>query len=123
MGLLKDVIPEVELTSSQIDRLEERYLRDDAEYRIWFEYLIPDEIDIIFPTTDSKLNYLSFTRRLASGIRYNTARNTLRDDGAKNTFGQTMQVCEHGAALNGRSERFASVINRFLDLHQILKDC
>ncbi|AEI00239.1 UL33 protein [Gallid alphaherpesvirus 3] len=117
---LADAIPDVELLSDDVDKLAERYICDGIVYRVWFEYLIPDELDLIFPTTDGKFNYLSFTRRLASAIRHGRAG---AGSATPTSFISAERVCDHGAVLRGRSERFASVINRFLDLHQILKDC
>lgn len=120
---LDEVIPEFELVSTDVKILAEKYIQDERIYRIWFEYLIPDEIDLIFPTTDGKLNYLSFTKRLASAIRYGRIKTAVSNNSSSNSYGSTEHVCDHGTSLCGRSERFASVINRFLDLHQILKDC
>lgn len=85
------------------------------------------EFEAIFPTTDCKLNYLSFTRRLASVL----AHAHIRVDGY-NKMGKEVDnehaedakavSCCHDKALHDKRERFAAVINRFLDLHQILRD-
>nr|WGL40847.1 DNA packaging protein UL33 [Psittacid alphaherpesvirus 6] len=127
-----DLIPSSELSELSLDVLYERYLCDEGGDRrrhvaIWFEYIVPDELDLIFPTTDAKLNYLSFTRRLASAIHRGLpedgtdSNNVNRDDG-QDRHRHDATLCEHATALRERSDRFASVIDRFLDLHQILRE-
>ncbi|AID52737.1 DNA packaging protein UL33 [Falconid herpesvirus 1] len=119
---LVDAIPACDLDGLDVDQLAEKYLSPRRSYAVWFEYLVPAELDVIFPTTDNKLNYLSFTRRLASAVARGFAGGA---DGGNHEGGGAEnrgERCEHDEALEGRSDRFASVINRFLDLHQILRD-
>lgn len=104
--MIKNIIPVELLDKLSLDELDNTYLKNQTDINIWFEDLLPPEMELFLPTTDSKLNYLSFTQRLASTIRYS------------NNHTQ----CDHTSILNNRKERFAAVINRFLDLHQIIKD-
>nr|UNP64247.1 DNA packaging protein UL33-like protein [Phocid alphaherpesvirus 1] len=103
--MIKNIIPYGELDMLSLDELEYLYLKDSTDINIWFEDLLPPEMELFLPTTDSKLNYLSFTQRLASAIKYSEN-----------------HECDHTIALKTRKERFAAVINRFLDLHQIIRD-
>nr|BCB65310.1 DNA packaging protein UL33-like protein [Walrus alphaherpesvirus 1] len=105
--MIKNIIPNEELDMLSLDELEDVYLKDRTDLNIWFEDILPPEMELFLPTTDSKLNYLSFTQRLASTLKYSKDNNI---------------TCDHTAALKTRKERFAAVINRFLDLHQIIRD-
>ncbi|SCO83537.1 DNA packaging protein UL33 [Spheniscid alphaherpesvirus 1] len=103
----RDIIQQNELETMSVDELASMYVRgsNSGTFDVWFEDLMPKELEVIFPTTDSKLNYLSFSSRLASAVAYSSR-----------------EVCQHTGALDRRRERFASVINKFLDLHQILRE-
>ncbi|QYL35219.1 DNA packaging protein UL33 [Equid alphaherpesvirus 4] len=105
---LRHLIPHNDLESMSLDALDDAYGHHD--FGIWFEDLMPPEMELLMPTTDAKLNYLSFTRRLASSVFH--APDNRTPGGA----------CDHTSALNSRKERFATIINKFLDLHQILHD-
>ncbi|QPI70136.1 DNA packaging protein UL33 [Equid herpesvirus 6] len=111
---LGDVIPARELEALSLDALEARYLPGDTDgVGVWFEDLMPPEMEMLLPTTDAKLNYLSFTRRLASSLLH-------APDERRGRRRERRAPCEHAAALEARKERFAAIINKFLDLHQIL---
>ncbi|QOD40253.1 DNA packaging protein [Macropodid alphaherpesvirus 2] len=117
---LRDIIPEHVLTTTPIDTLAAQYLSRDNnnEATIWFEDLTPLELEVVFPTTDAKLNYLSRTQRLASLL---ARRPDIKDPGCEDPTHRQPQPCMHTELLVRRKEKFATVINRFLDLHQILK--
>ncbi|ASW27073.1 DNA packaging protein UL33 [Beluga whale alphaherpesvirus 1] len=104
---LRDLIPAEELIARDVDALAREYLRDDTRVAIWFEDLVPPELEVLLPTTDAKLNYLAFTRNVASAVAYSDAGRA---------------PCAHTEALEAKKARFAAVINKFLDLHQILHD-
>ncbi|APT68434.1 UL33 protein [Suid alphaherpesvirus 1] len=97
---LRAAIPEAALRDFDVDFLEANYL--PARVRVWFEDVMPRELEVILPTTDAKLNYLAHTQRLAAAT-------SERD-------------CAHGEALRARRDRFAAAVNKFLDLHQVLRD-
>nr|QBH78287.1 UL33 [Human alphaherpesvirus 2]QBH78873.1 UL33 [Human alphaherpesvirus 2]QBH83229.1 UL33 [Human alphaherpesvirus 2]QBH85606.1 UL33 [Human alphaherpesvirus 2] len=80
--------------------------------------MTPAELEVIFPTTDAKLNYLSRTQRLASLLTYTGPIKAPDGPAAPHTQDT---ACVHGELLARKRERFAAVINRFLDLHQILR--
>ncbi|AFV26922.1 DNA packaging protein UL33 [Chimpanzee herpesvirus strain 105640] len=117
---LRDAIPDCALRSETLESLDARYVsRDGAgDAAVWFEDMTPAELEVIFPTTDAKLNYLSRTQRLASLLTY--ARHIKAPDGPAAPHTQDA-ACVHGELLARKRERFAAVINRFLDLHQILR--
>ncbi|AVT50612.1 DNA packaging protein UL33 [Cervid alphaherpesvirus 3] len=106
---LRELIPPEALAAADVAELERRYLRDGADdaVEVWFEDVAPRELEVLLPTTDAKVNYLAFSARLASAIAYGPG---------------GRPACSHTRALEARKERFATVINRFLDLHQILHD-
>ncbi|AIL02944.1 DNA packaging protein UL33 [Equid alphaherpesvirus 3] len=113
---LGDVIPARDLEALSLDALEAKYRPGDRDdVGVWFEDLMPPEMEMLMPTTDAKLNYLSFTRRLASSLLHAPNERQRR-------CGERRAPCEHAAALEARKERFAAIINKFLDLHQILHD-
>ncbi|ABA29287.1 UL33 [Papiine alphaherpesvirus 2] len=124
---LREAIPDCALLSRSLESLEEGFLsRDEAAdaggadggAAVWFEDLTPVELEVVFPTTDAKLNYLSRTQRLASLLAY--AGDIKAPDAADG--GQTRPPpCAHAELLAQKRGRFAAVINRFLDLHQILR--
>ncbi|AEM64012.1 DNA packaging protein UL33 [Suid alphaherpesvirus 1] len=97
---LRAAIPEAALRDFDVDFLEANYL--PPRVRVWFEDVMPRELEVILPTTDAKLNYLAHTQRLAAAT-------SERD-------------CAHGEALRARRDRFAAAVNKFLDLHQVLRD-
>ncbi|AMB17061.1 DNA packaging protein [Macropodid alphaherpesvirus 1] len=117
---LRDMIPDHVLLAESIDALAARYLSQDTNdgAAIWFEDLIPLELEVAFPTTDAKLNYLSRTQRLASLLAHRT---DIKDSGRGEAEHRSSRQCVHTDLLVRRKEKFATVINRFLDLHQILK--
>ncbi|AAR86128.1 DNA packaging protein UL33 [Bovine alphaherpesvirus 5] len=107
---LRELIPPEALATEDVAELERRYLRGgdtDADVEIWFEDVAPRELEVLLPTTDAKVNYLAFTARLASALAHGPG---------------GRPACSHTRALEARKERFATVINKFLDLHQILHD-
>ncbi|ACT88325.1 DNA packaging protein UL33 [Felid alphaherpesvirus 1] len=104
---LKDRIPSIDLNALNLDSLESIYLNGFDDIDIWFEDLTPPELELFLPTTDLKLNYLSYTQRLASTIIHDL---------------KSSNGCVHGTALATQKSRFSAVINRFLDLHQIIRD-
>ncbi|QOD40181.1 DNA packaging protein [Macropodid alphaherpesvirus 4] len=117
---LRDIIPEHVLAATPIDTLAAQYLsrNNNNEAAIWFEDLTPLELEVAFPTTDAKLNYLSRTQRLASLL---ARRPDIKDSVCEYPTHRQSQPCVHTELLVRHKEKFATVINRFLDLHQILK--
>nr|APQ37881.1 DNA packaging protein [Equid alphaherpesvirus 1] len=105
---LRDLIPSSDVESMSLNALDDAYGHHD--FSVWFEDLMPPEMELLMPTTDAKLNYLSFTRRLASSV-FHFPDNRMPGG-----------ACDHTSALDARKERFATIINKFLDLHQILHD-
>ncbi|AQS79182.1 DNA packaging protein UL33 [Ateline alphaherpesvirus 1] len=113
-------VPVGELRADSLDNLEARYAGRIAEAGVWFEDLTPAELEAVFPTTDGKLNYLSRTQRLASLLTYGGGiKSPAGDPGAQT--GSSAGACVHAELLARKRERFAAVIGRFLDLHQILR--
>ncbi|AVT50746.1 DNA packaging protein UL33 [Cervid alphaherpesvirus 2] len=104
---LRELIPAEALAAEDVAALERRYLPDGAAVDVWFEDVAPLELEVLLPTTDAKVNYLAFAARLASAIAHGPG---------------GRPACSHTRALAARKERFAAVINKFLDLHQILHD-
>lgn len=86
------------------------YVESDPEraYEVWFFNVTPPEMELALPTTDAKLNYLAHTANLASTVRHDCA--GISGGGR----------CVHARLLERRRERFAKILNKFLDLHQIL---
>ncbi|ACM62256.1 UL33 [Human alphaherpesvirus 1] len=117
---LRDTIPDCALRSQTLESLDARYVSRDGAHdaAVWFEDMTPAELEVVFPTTDAKLNYLSRTQRLASLLTY-AGPIKAPDDAAAPQTPDT--ACVHGELLARKRERFAAVINRFLDLHQILR--
>ncbi|ADO13794.1 DNA packaging protein UL33 [Saimiriine alphaherpesvirus 1] len=113
------LVPSEELAGDALDELEARYAERIANEGVWFEDLTPTELDVVFPTTDGKLNYLSRTRRLASLLTYGDG--IKPSDGPPERQTDSGAACVHAELLARKRERFAAVINRFLDLHQILR--
>ncbi|AAQ73712.1 DNA packaging [Psittacid alphaherpesvirus 1] len=107
---LDRVIPEQELAERPLSELFRDYVESAPErrYEVWFFNVTPPEMELALPTTDAKLNYLAHTANLASAVRYDCAGDT---DGGR---------CVHARLLERRRERFAKILNKFLDLHQIL---
>ncbi|BBM13205.1 DNA packaging protein [pteropodid alphaherpesvirus 2] len=118
--LLRDVIPEELLLSESLASLEARFVsRDNAPPpAIWFEDLTPAELEVVFPTTDAKINYLSRTQRLASLL---ACSGDIKISAPLTSSQSSREQCVHADLLAKKRERFAAVINRFLDLHQILR--
>ncbi|QBM10867.1 Tripartite terminase subunit UL33 [Caprine alphaherpesvirus 1] len=104
---LRALIPPDALAAESVAELERKYLSGDAAVEIWFEDVAPPEMEVVLPTTDAKMNYLAFSARLASTLAYGPGGRA---------------ACSHTRALEARKERFAAVISKFLDLHQILHD-
>ncbi|AVM39976.1 tripartite terminase subunit 2 [bovine alphaherpesvirus 1] len=105
---LRELIPPEALATEDVAELERRYLQSEgAAVEIWFEDVAPRELEVLLPTTDAKVNYLAFSARLASTIAHGSGGRA---------------ACSHTRALEARKERFATVTNKFLDLHQILHD-
>lgn len=119
---LRDVIPKCELAALSIDSLEAKYLsRDSPSYAVWFEDMTPLEMEVLLPTTDSKINYLSRTQRLASMIAYGGRGTPIKPPAPGLGPHTSAPTCVHADLLEQKRERFAAVVNRFLDLHQILR--
>nr|AKG57988.1 ORF25 [Human alphaherpesvirus 3] len=112
----RDLITDTDVNLLNIDALESKYFPADSTFTlsVWFENLIPPEIEAILPTTDAQLNYISFTSRLASVLKHKES-----NDSGKSAY---VVPCEHSASVTRRRERFAGVMAKFLDLHEILKD-
>ncbi|ARS02045.1 DNA packaging protein UL33 [Macacine alphaherpesvirus 1] len=123
-GTLREAIPDCVLLSRSLESLEASYVsRDDADgtagdAAVWFEDLTPVELEVVFPTTDAKLNYLSRTQRLASLLAY---AEDIKPPGPEDRGQTRTPSCAHAKLLAQKRGRFAAVINRFLDLHQILR--
>ncbi|QEG54113.1 DNA packaging protein UL33 [Cacatuid alphaherpesvirus 2] len=102
------VIPEHEFAERSLSELYRDYVAvvPDRVYEVWFFDVTPPEMELALPTTDAKLNYLSHTANLASSMRYSHDNET--------------DSCVHTRLINRRKERFAKILTRFLDLHQIL---
>ncbi|AFR32474.1 DNA packaging protein UL33 [Leporid alphaherpesvirus 4] len=119
---MRDVIPECELRTLSLDCLEEKYIsRESSSIALCFEDMTPLEMEVILPTTDSKLNYLSRTRRLASAIAYGRRGGDIKTRTPDLGRHTAVRSCVHAELLDQKRERFAAVVNRFLDLHQILR--
>lgn len=107
------MIPERELADRPLAELFRDYVEAEPErvYEVWFFDITPPEMELALPTTDAKLNYLAYTANLASSMRYGVVTGGGRGEGDR---------CVHARLLDRRRERFAKILNKFLDLHQIL---
>ncbi len=105
---LSELVDEEELAERPLSELFRKYIGSAGSpvYEIWFYDLSPPEIEVALPTTDAKLNYLAHTANVAAELRY------------RNLDGKRM--CAHAELIARRRERFAQILSKFLDLHQIL---
>ncbi|AAG27198.1 unknown [Cercopithecine alphaherpesvirus 9] len=110
---VKDIIPNEDLQTLDLNALEAKYLSDEqVQIAIWFDNLIPPEMEAVFPTTDSQVNYISFTDRFSSMLKHGFVNNMHTD----------ASICAHRQNITHKRERFSSIMGKFLDLHQILKE-
>ncbi|AAU93331.1 F-UL33 DNA cleavage/packaging protein [Chelonid alphaherpesvirus 5] len=101
---LEEVIPASDLERLSLDELYARYIvPPEKRYLIWFEDVTPPPLDVLYPTTDGKLNYLSVTQKAAAFARYREA------------------DCAHGTLVRRKAAAFREVLSKFLDLHRILE--
>ncbi|UOO01041.1 DNA packaging protein [Psittacid alphaherpesvirus 5] len=112
---LNDIIPDEELNLYSLETLFDLYInKNTIEYEVWFYDSIPIEIEALLPTTAAKLNYLSYTAKLAAEVKYGTYETGVEGNA------HHKRDCVHTRLIANRRERFIRIVNKFLDLHQIL---
>lgn len=101
---LKDIIPDTDADTLSIDELFEKYVPEERSIYVFFEDPTPKELDVLFPTTDDKLGYVSSQQKLRCLATYEK------------------RTCKHAELLVEKQRLLSKIVSHFIDLNQILDE-